>query len=99
MSINKEILKNLAQLSRIRCTEEEEKALLKDLQSILNYVEELKEIDTTDVKPCNQVLEEISNISREDVVGPTLSRKTFLDNSPSQVSGMIRVPLVIKSKS
>lgn len=99
MSLNKETLKNLTQLSRIRCTEEEEKALLKDLQSILDYVEELKQVDTENVKPCNQVLEEVSNVSREDTVGPTLSRKTFLDNSPSQVSGMIRVPLVIKPKS
>ncbi|MBS4168514.1 Asp-tRNA(Asn)/Glu-tRNA(Gln) amidotransferase subunit GatC [Parachlamydia sp. AcF125] len=99
MTLNKETLKNLAQLSRIRYSEEEEEALLKDLQSILAYIDELKEIDTTDVKACNHVLEEISNVMRPDVVGATLPRKTFLDNSPSQVSGMIRVPLVIKSKS
>jgi len=99
MSLSKETLKNLAQLSRIRCSENEEDALLKDLQSILNYMEELKQIDTNGVNACNHVLEEISNVTREDVVGQTMPRQVFLDNSPSQVSGMIRVPLVIKPKS
>jgi aspartyl-tRNA(Asn)/glutamyl-tRNA(Gln) amidotransferase subunit C len=99
MSLSKETLKNLAQLCRIRYKEDEEDALLKDLQSILNYMEELKQIDTTGVKACNHVLEEISNVTREDVIGQTMPRQVFLDNSPSQVSGMIRVPLVIKPKS
>lgn len=99
MTLSKETLKNLAQLSRIRYSEEEEESLLKDLQSILDYIDELQEIDTTGVKACNHALEEISNVMRPDIAVETLPRKTFLDNSPSQVSGMIRVPLVFKSKS
>lgn len=94
--IDKSTIKNLTQLSRIDCTEEEQEKLLKDLKSILNYVEQLNEIDTTHVPPCNHVLEDIVNVTREDVVGDVLSRELFLANAPSHVGGLIRVPPVIK---
>lgn len=94
--LNKETIRNLIQLSRIDCTEEEQQALLKDLQQILAYFEQLQEIDTEDVLPCLHVLEGIANVTREDLVGETMPREVFLANAPSQIGGMIRVPPVIK---
>ncbi len=91
------MIKSLITLSRIDCTEEEQENLLKDLEKILGYVELLKEIDTTHVAPCNHVLEGINNVMREDTVGETMPRETFLANAPAQIGGMIRVPPVIKS--
>jgi len=95
-SIDKKTIKSLTQLSRIQCTPEEEESLLKDLQNILAYVEQLGEIDTSNVAPCNQVLEGIGNVWREDLAGACLPRELFLNNAPSQVGGLIRVPPVIK---
>ncbi|MCE5316777.1 MAG: Asp-tRNA(Asn)/Glu-tRNA(Gln) amidotransferase subunit GatC [Parachlamydia sp.] len=95
--LDKKAIKSLTQLSRIDCTEEEQESLLQDLKKILHYVEQLNEIDTTHVPPCNQVLEDMVNVMREDAVGPTLSRDVFLANAPSHVGGMIRVPPVIKT--
>lgn len=95
--LDKKAIKSLTQLSRIDCTEEEQESLLQDLKKILHYVEQLNEIDTTHVPPCNQVLEDMVNVMREDIVGPTLSRDVFLANAPSHVGGMIRVPPVIKT--
>ena len=94
--LNDQSIKNLIKLSRIDCTEEEQASLLKDLRKILAYVEQLAEVNTTNVKPCYQVLEEMFNVSREDIVGDILPRASFLANAPSQVSGMIRVPPVLK---
>ena len=94
--LDKEILKNLTQLSRIDCTEEEQDSLLQDLKNILAYVDQLNEVDTDNVLPCNHVLEEVSNVVREDVAGEVMPRDLFLSNAPSQVGGMIRVPPVIK---
>ena len=94
--IKKETIKNLTLLSRIACTEEEQEALLQDLGKILKYFEQLEEIDTSKVPPCNHVLEGMSNVMREDVVGKTLSREEFLKNAPSHVGGLIRVPPVKK---
>lgn len=95
-NLNKETIKYLTALSRIDCSEEEQEKLLKDLRSILDYFEQLQELDTTGIPPCNIVLEDMQNVLREDVVGETMPRETFLNNAPAQVGGMIRVPPVIK---
>lgn len=95
--LNQEMIKSLISLSRIECTEEEQLRLHQDLEKILSYVELLKEIDTSNVTPCNHVLEGIANVMREDVVGETMPRETFLANAPAQIGGMIRVPPVIKT--
>jgi len=69
---------------------------MKDLEKIVTYVELLDEIDTDHVSPCNSVLQEMTNVMREDKVGTTLDRAVFLDNAPSQIGGMVKVPPVIK---
>ncbi len=94
--LDKNAIKSLIQLSRIDCSEDEQEALLKDLKSILKYVELLEEIDTTHVPPCNHVMNDVVNVMREDTVGEVLPREVFLANAPSHVGGMIRVPPVIK---
>lgn len=58
----------------------------------------MKEVDTEGVEVCNHVSETVSNVMREDDIGETLPRETFLENSPSHVGGMIRVPTVIKKR-
>lgn len=94
--LNKQTIHNLIQLCRIDCSEEEQESLLQDLRKILSYIEQLEEIDTENVPPCNHVLEGIANVMRDDVVGETMPREVFLANAPSQIGGMIRVPPVIK---
>lgn len=93
---NKDTIKYLTELSRIDCSPDEQEAILKDLQSILEYFQQLNELDTTGVPPCNMVLEEIQNVMREDQAGETLPREVFLGNAPSQVGGLVRVPPVMK---
>lgn len=96
-NLNKETIKKLTQLSRIACTEEEQDKLLSDLAKILTYFEQLEQINTDNVPPCNHVLADIVNVMRDDVIGPTLSREKFLANAPAKpFAGMIRVPPVIK---
>lgn len=95
-TLDKKAIKTLTTLSRISCSEEEQEALLADLQKIVKYIEQLDEIDTSNVRACNHVLEGMSNVTREDQVGETMPRELFLDNAPAQIGGMIRVPPVIK---
>jgi aspartyl-tRNA(Asn)/glutamyl-tRNA(Gln) amidotransferase subunit C len=95
--VDEETIKELSRLCRIECTEEEQKSLLKDLKKILDYIEQLQQIDTENVPPCNHIFEEMVNVMREDEVGEVLNREVFLANAPSHVGGMIRVPPVIKS--
>lgn len=97
VQIDRETIKKLTKLSRIETTAEEQEALLKDLQNILVYFEQLQETNTENIAPCNHVLEGMCNVMREDLVGETMPREQFLSNAPSQIGGMIRVPPVIKS--
>ncbi|QVL56868.1 MAG: Asp-tRNA(Asn)/Glu-tRNA(Gln) amidotransferase subunit GatC [Simkaniaceae bacterium] len=94
--LDKETLIDLTKLCRINCSNEELKTLLSNLQSILGYIDQLKEVDTEDVPVCNHVSVEIETFMREDEVSESLDRDTFLKNSPSHVGGMVRVPTVIK---
>ena len=94
--LNKETIKKLTQLCRIDCTEEEQEAILIDLQKILQYIEQLQEINTENVLPCNHVLQ-MTSVLREDEIGELLDREVFLANAPSHIGGMIKVPPVIKT--
>jgi aspartyl-tRNA(Asn)/glutamyl-tRNA(Gln) amidotransferase subunit C len=95
-NLNRKLFQNLSELSRIDLSEEEQESLREDLKKILDYVEQLHEVDTEGVKPCNHVLEGIGNVMREDTVRETLCTKKFLDNAPDQINGMIKVPSVIR---
>jgi len=96
---NEEELNKLTKLCRIACTDEEKKALYGHITNILKYIEQLDEVPTDGVKPCLRVLEDRTNVMRDDTVGELLSREAFLANAPSHVGGMVRVPPVIKSSN
>lgn len=99
MSLNKNTVKYLADLSRIAVSEDEEASLLQDLNKIVAYIEQLNEVDTTHVEPCTYVTSMLSQTPlRDDVVVPTLSREQFLKGTPKQISGMVWVPPVLKQE-
>jgi aspartyl-tRNA(Asn)/glutamyl-tRNA(Gln) amidotransferase subunit C len=96
-NFSKEDLDNLQKLCRIRCKPQEEQKLFESISSILEYVEQLNEIDTENVAPCTFVLKDMQkNVLREDVVDDHLDVHLFLDNAPAQIGGMIKIPPVIK---
>jgi aspartyl-tRNA(Asn)/glutamyl-tRNA(Gln) amidotransferase subunit C len=98
MTFDKESLDNLQKLCRIKCTKEEEKEFLLSMKRLLDYVEQLNELNTDNVPPCLHVLMNIQrNIFRNDEIGQTLSKSAFLANAPDQVAGMIKVPSILKS--
>lgn len=98
--ISYEVLKKLQVLCRIKCTPEEEKDLQAALEKILSYMEQLNEIDTENIPPCNNVLEKMhKNILRKDEVGckELISRDAFLEDAPEKIAGMVKIPPVINS--
>ncbi|MBJ7449697.1 MAG: Asp-tRNA(Asn)/Glu-tRNA(Gln) amidotransferase subunit GatC [Parachlamydiales bacterium] len=96
--LNKQTVKHLTRLCRIRCSDEEEESLLHDLKEIVDYVELLQEVDTNNVEPFLFVVEQDdeTDAMRDDTVGDPLSREDYLSNAPSHVGGMVRVPPVLK---
>ncbi len=94
--LNQETLKYLERLCRIRCTPEEESAILRDLDNVLEYVKKLQELDTDNIPPCKHVLEDIFHYLRDDEIGDVTTREEFLNNAPDKIGGMIRVPPIIR---
>ena len=96
MSFTSDDLKKLKQLCRIDCSEAEEKELLIKLQSTIDQIDLLSEVNTENVKECCHVLESMNNVMRDDEIGEVIPRDKLLSNAPDQVGGMVRVPPVIK---
>ncbi|MCB1118961.1 MAG: Asp-tRNA(Asn)/Glu-tRNA(Gln) amidotransferase subunit GatC [Chlamydiia bacterium] len=98
-NIDKKTIEKLAKLSRIHCEDSELEPLTDNIKNILAYAEQLNELNTDDVPPCNHVLEGMFSVMRDDVVGDVLPRETFLANAPDQIGGMIRTPPVLRGSS
>lgn len=95
-NFDQQTLNDLKQLCRIQCTPEEEKELLVSLGKILDYIQQLNEIDTSQI-PANVFHKKTyHDAMRDDSVNDLLSREQYLANVSDQIEGMIRVPPVFK---
>ena len=88
--------KNLSRLSRIRLSPEEEITLDENIQTILNYMLQIQEINTDETPICTNVLPLSETVFEEDNVINSYDRETFLENAPDLVGGMLKVPPVIE---
>lgn len=90
-------LEHLKKLCRLECSEQEDRDILESLPRILDYIEQLNEVNTEGVKTCRYVLRGMmQNQMREDEPKDLLSREKFLANAPDQIGGMVRVPPILK---
>lgn len=92
-----ETIEKMARLSRIAISEEEKLAFANSLASIINYFDVLSSFDTENTASLYSVLENQTLDLRQDEIKPMLSKEAFLENAPSSVGGMIKVPQVLKS--
>ena len=95
MKIDKDLLHKIAHLSRLDFNEQDEAKMLISMNSILDWVEQLNEVDTTNVKPLTHMSEETNSL-REDLAKEPLSHERGLRNAPRKDSDYFRVPKVIE---
>lgn len=95
MSVTREDVRYIAELARLRFSEEEEERLARELNEILNYMEKLNELDTDAVPPMSHVLD-LHNVFREDQVQERISREDALSKGPDADDAFFRVPKVIE---
>ena len=88
-------LDHVAGLARLYLSPEERAALAGQLSRILEYVDELKELDTSGVPPTMTAVP-LANAFREDEPRLCLSREQALSNAPDAVGPVFRVPRVIE---
>ena len=88
-------LKNLLFLARINAKDEEYPELIKKLQNTFLLIDEMQDLDLSDLEPLNNPLE-LSNVSREDTDKNRNNKKKFLDNSPESDEDYFNVPKIIE---
>lgn len=96
MKIDKETIKKIAHLARLEFDESSAEKMSKDMSQILDWVEQLNEVDTEGVEPLTTMSSEV-NVMREDKVGSHLSHEEALKNAPKRDSEYFRVPKVLES--
>ena len=94
--IDREQVKKVANLARLDITPEEEEQFTTQLNSILDYFDQLSELNTDDVAPTTRAIE-TSNITRADKLQPFTDRKALLDSAPEQEGDYFRVPKIMAS--
>ena len=95
MSITKDQVEYVANLSRVRMTDEEKEKFTHQLSDILAYIEKLNKLDVTDVPPISQA-SLAKNVFREDEPGESLSQEQALANAPDKALGHYKVPKIIE---
>ncbi len=95
MSITREEVTYVADLARIEFDDAERDRLADELGAVLDYVETLNQLDTTDVKPTEHILP-VQNVFREDVVKESLPLEAVLANAPESEAGCFKVPRVLE---
>ena len=94
-TITTDDVRHLAQLSNLQLSDEEVANLQVDLGNILNYIDQLSELDTTGVEPTYQVTG-LENVWRDDEVDQTqVDRDTLLALAPDQTDNSVKVPQVL----
>ena len=95
MSLSPETVKYVADLSRIELTQAELEKLSKQLVSILDYIDQLKELDVSNVAPTSHILP-LQNIVRQDIPTKSLTPDKALHNAPDRQGNFFGVPKVIE---
>lgn len=84
----------VAHLARLSLTPEEQERIGSQLGSILDYIEKLKEVDVSGVEPTAHAFP-LVNVTRPDVVRPSLSQEEALRNAPAPGNGLFLVPKIV----
>jgi aspartyl-tRNA(Asn)/glutamyl-tRNA(Gln) amidotransferase subunit C len=98
MPIKESDIEKVAQLAHLQLPEEEIKVFGAQIAEILNYVEQLNELDTKNTEPALGGLTpegEQTDSSRDDELQPSLGQKIALDQAPDAAEGHFRVPKVL----
>ena len=96
MLIDEKITLKIASLAKLELTEQEIKEYSKDLTNILKWMEELKEVDVSNVQPVTSVTKN-KLYEREDITYKnTVEQEKILLNAPEKVGEYFTVPKVIE---
>ena len=92
--IDLDAVRHVAKLSRLALSEDKLQKFTGQLEAILEYVAKINEVDLAGVEPMAHALP-LSNVLRDDVVGPSLPVEQVLQNAPERDGPFFKVPKVL----
>ncbi len=95
MSLTAQDVRHVAELAKLKLTDDEVSRFAQQLSAILEYAEILQQVDTSHVPPTPYVLP-LQNVMRDDVPAASLSNDVALGNAPDADDGFFRVRAVFE---
>lgn len=92
--ITPEQVRHVAKLARLHLSEDQVERFTDQLGSILDYVDQLSQVDVTDVEPMAHPLE-MPNVLREDEPTQPIDREQALANAPERDEAFFKVPKIL----
>jgi aspartyl-tRNA(Asn)/glutamyl-tRNA(Gln) amidotransferase subunit C len=92
--LDREQVHKVALLARLDLTPEEEVQFTTQLSGILDYVEQLGELDTSEVEPTTRAID-VSNVTRPDALKLSTDRDLILDSAPDRDGEFFKVPQIL----
>ena len=106
MKVTEKDVAYVADLANLELTDQERERMLKDLNSILDYIDRLNELDTSNVPPMTQISVQFGQSEvnqgdgvaawREDILVPCLPHADAMKNAPETDGDFFKVPRVIE---
>ena len=96
MSIDKNLVRKIAKLSRISVSEDDVKDLSEELSKILEWIEQLSQVNTNEVEPIFSSFEEDAELKkRKDEIADGGYRENIIANAPKTKEGFFLVPKIV----
>lgn len=95
MKLSKDQVRHVATLARLELKDEDEERFSSQLSAILEYINQLSELDTDGVTPTSRALD-VNNVFREDEVKARFDEGSWSLNAPSIEMDHLRVPKIIE---
>lgn len=94
-AIDEATVRRIARLARLALTDDEVRRFTDQLGAILDYMQQLRDVDTTGVEPLHHPIP-LSNVTRDDEPGEPLGVERALANAPERHGDFFRVPAVLE---
>lgn len=94
--LDRDQVHKVAHLARLDLTEAEEAQFAAQLSNILDYFEQLSELDVSDVPPTTRAID-VSNVFRPDRLQPYGDREQILEGAPERDGEFFKVPKIINT--
>ena len=95
LSLTIKEIEHVARLARLELSAAEKEEFTGQLNEILNFVEQLNQIDTTGIEPTAHAMQ-INNVYRPDQVKPSLDLEQALSNAPDRIDNFFKVPKTLE---